>query len=67
MTNFITLSETEIKEQLGYVVRYTNLLNKEIAMGDLMNLENINSYAKTIKHASKLIADGGFYMETIGA
>jgi len=54
----IKLTNQEIKEQKQYVVKYTELINKELSYGDLMNIENITRYAKVIKNANNLISQG---------
>ena len=53
-----TLTTEEVKEQKKVISKYKALLLKEIAMGHLMNLKNIEVYARVLKDAHRLIEDG---------
>lgn len=56
-----TLTAEEVKEQEQAIAKYEALIQKEISMGDLMNLENVQTYAKAIKKHSSLINNGITY------
>lgn len=56
-----TLTLEEVNEQKKVIAKYETLIQKEIAMGDLMSLSNVESYAKTLKNAHSLIQNGITY------
>lgn len=56
-----TLTAKEIKEQEQVIAKYEALMQKEISMGSLMNVKNMEVYAKTLKNAYSLIENGITY------
>lgn len=54
----VPLTAKEIQEQRAAVQLYRDLINKEIRMGNLMNLENMKSYSESFKRHSQLLEDG---------
>ena len=54
-SQLVKLSEKEIAQQLQYVAKYQQLLQKEINHKDLANMENIKSYSKSIQTHMALV------------
>ena len=54
-TQLVKLTDKEIQEQKNYVAKYQQLINKEIAMLDLANLENIKIYTSSLEGHLKLV------------
>lgn len=57
-TQIIALTKAQVKEQIKFAAKYKALIEKELSYGDLMNLDNINIYAKAMKAHSALAQNG---------
>lgn len=56
-TQLVRLTEKEIAQQLQYVAKYQQLLDREIQYKDLANLENIKKYSDSIASHMKLVVN----------
>jgi len=54
----IKLSAKEIQDQKNYAKKDLELIQRELAFGNLVNLENVASYVKSYKYHLQLAEDG---------
>jgi len=54
----IKLNAKEIQDQKNYAKKYLELIQRELAFGNLVNLENVASYTKSYKYHLQLAEDG---------
>lgn len=57
-TQIVKLTPKEIQEQLDYANKYKALIEREIAMEDLVNVENVTKWTKSFKKHSQLAKSG---------
>lgn len=54
-TTIYKLTESQINQQLSYVRKYQDLINKEISYKDLVNLENLKCYTDALNKHMELV------------
>jgi len=54
----IKLNAKEIQDQKNYAKKCLDLIQRELAFGDLVNLENVASYTKSYKYHLQLAENG---------
>lgn len=61
----IKLTEEEIKEQLVWVKKFKDLINKEVSFGDLANLNKLKKYTDALQFHMNLVVNPFIEMPVI--
>jgi len=64
-TQIIKLTQQEIEEQLIWVKKFKDLINKEISFGDLANLNKLKKYTDALQFHMNLVVNPFIEMPVI--